>query len=117
MGVDNAFLPPIKEAKPVVYIAGKVTGLDYDETVTKFGTKAAELRAAGFDVVNPMEIVPKEATWQEAMKICVAKLIHVDYLVLLPDWTNSNGAILEYRLAWSLGIDVLKPKDKKGLCY
>ena len=101
-------LYPKIEKRELVYIAGKVTGLPYDETVEKFSVRSAELKAMGYMVFNPMEVVDPSCEWRDAMKICLSFLPHCDYIDLLPDWTFSKGALWEYKTARKLGIGVFK---------
>ncbi len=93
---------------PVAYIAGKVTGLDYDTEVYPVFTKVAEgLAKDGFFVLNPIELVHRDAEWEEAMKICLHFLPHADVLMLLPNWEQSKGATMERDIAMRLGIKIV----------
>lgn len=93
---------------PIVYIAGKVTGLPYDEVKRKFKMKQLELEAQDFFVLNPVDIVGDgECDWQEAMRISVMLLANADFICLLPDWHLSEGATLEHSLAIRLGINTI----------
>jgi len=89
---------------PIVYIAGKVTGLPYPEVYTKFRSKQLELEAQEYFVLNPCEIIEADCNWEEAMRISVMLLANADFICLLPDWHESKGATLERQLAAHLGI-------------
>lgn len=89
---------------PTVYIAGKVTGLDYETTRKKFNEAQKGLEKRGLYVLNPMEIVHKSASWEQAMRICIFTLTQADFIYTLPDYKDSKGALLEVVLAENLGI-------------
>jgi hypothetical protein len=89
---------------PIVYIAGKISGLDYDVTFLKFKSAQLKLEARGYYVLNPMELVHKEANWEDAMRICLSFLPYAQYIYTLPDCKDSKGAIIEIDLAEKLGI-------------
>lgn len=93
-----------------VYIAGKVTGEEYENCVNKFKKRAEILRNQGYSVVNPMEIIPPNTDWRTAMKICVNELIDCEYIYMLPGWRDSKGAKLEYQLAQELDLQNLNGK-------
>jgi len=93
---------------PVVYVAGKVTNLPYNEVWTKFKVKQLELESKGFFVINPMEHVNETEGWQKAMRICVMLLAVSDHVCLLNDWHLSKGATLERNLALPLGINFIE---------
>lgn len=88
----------------VVYIAGKVTGLPYDEVVAKFSKAEAKLKAKGCEVVNPIKLCPKDMDWDKCMEICIDALENCDYIYLLPDWKDSRGARREFDYARLSGI-------------
>ncbi len=92
----------------VIYIAGRVSGLSYDEVKAKFQYAEDFLKEMGYLVINPVELVPMTANWELAMRILLPYLSICDTLCLLPDWKESKGAVLEYELAKTLGLSVFE---------
>ena len=92
-----------------VYIAGKVTGLDYEVVRDKFDGCANKLELRGYVAINPCDFVAPEIPWKSAMRLCIAALSQADYIWLLPDWENSKGARIEKELAEKMGIKILNP--------
>jgi len=90
-----------------VYIAGKVSGEEYEKCVAKFTDAADRLKSSGMIPVNPMNFVPKDMDWKGAMKLCIRSLVTCDYMLLLDDWKESKGAKLERSLAVVLGIPII----------
>lgn len=94
-----------------IYIAGKVTGLPYDEVKCKFENAKAELfkrhESIVIAVVDPLASVLPDETWPNAMRICISLLMRCDAIALLPDWNQSRGATLERQLALTLGMEVI----------
>lgn len=90
-----------------LYIAGKVTGEDYDFCFRKF--KAAEelMDSVGFIVFNPMKFIPKDADWKSAMQVCIATLMQMDVVYALKDWHYSKGAKLELKIAEAFNIEII----------
>lgn len=97
--------------KKKVYIAGKVTGLDYKDVYLKFQTAQLKLEACGFEVYNPLHHVDEDCDWNLAMKICLKALIDCDYIHLLHDWNESAGATIEKELADKLQIEKIEFKN------
>lgn len=89
-----------------VYIAGKISGLDYAETYRKF--EDAEKKVPGATtVINPCKIVPEHADWDTAMDICKSALRKCDAIYLLKDWKESKGAKIEKEIAEEMCIPLL----------
>lgn len=91
---------------PLIYIAGKVSGLHYPDVVEKFAKRAEQLGARGYSVFNPVDFVDESCTWEEAMRICMAHLPYCDHIDLLPDWQSSKGATFERECALKMGIPI-----------
>lgn len=90
-----------------IYIAGKVTGLDYAETSMKFGKHEVELRRQGHEPVVPLNLVNRSDDWNTAMRKCIAALITCDEIHLLHDWKESRGARMEHSIASDLGMGII----------
>lgn len=109
-----------------IYIAGPMTGLP-EWNYPAFNAAAAELRAAGHEVVNPAEMGAKYGTPDEinANPEMLADLIHeeldtvaeCDALYLLPGWEKSPGTRRELEVALApynrLKL-IVAPVEKKG---
>lgn|GEM_PF-1136784 len=85
-----------------VYIAGAVTGLDYNEVVKKFNEAEERLLDQRYIVINPVKIVPPGTDWDKSIRICIKALMGCDAIALLPGFSNSKGALLEYNIAKEL---------------
>lgn len=78
-----------------IYIANKMTGLK-DDNRQWFTSAAKRWRTAGWNVINPCEIVPEQAQYNDAMKIdLLAILMMVDAIAVGPDFLDSRGANFE----------------------
>ena len=91
-----------------IYIAGKVTGLDYQQCFNKFKALDDTLSGFGFQVINPMRIVPNGTPWQEAMDILKPHLINSNVAVFMPDWIDSQGSIEERSIAMAKNIRIVE---------
>lgn len=87
-----------------LYISGPMTGIP-DFNAPAFNAAAAELRAAGYDVINPADNGSDESkTWADYMRIDLRQLLDCDGMALLPGWSASRGARLEKYVATELGM-------------
>lgn len=94
----------------IVYIAGKMRGLkDYGRQ--HFEDAAKRLEAAGFIVLNPASL-PVGMPNYKYMPICLSMLEAADYIYMLDNWEDSEGANIEYRFARCQGKQVLFEKDE-----
>ena len=89
-----------------IYISGPMTGMP-DLNKPAFIAAEEALRAAGFDVVNPVNNgLPDSAEWHEHMRADIKMLMDCDGVALLPGWIGSRGACLEEYNAQRLGMKV-----------
>ena len=89
-----------------LYIAGPMSGLP-EFNYPAFNAAADELRAVGYDVLNPVDAEKHNTTgqpqaWDWYMRHALRMVLDADGLALLPGWRNSRGARLEVRVADSL---------------
>ena len=93
------------------YISGKITGdPGYME---KFAGDEARYRNAGIRVVNPAMREKKGWTWLRYMKRDIRLLLKCGGIIMLPDWTTSEGAKLEHDIALRLGFSVIYAGGEK----
>lgn len=106
MQMNYSDLLKLRIKKPV-YIIGKVTGEPYASCFAKFQTREKQLNDAGYIAINPMNLVPKDTPWHEAMRICVGALVQCYAVNPLDDWADSRGAKTEMFLAQELKINIM----------
>lgn len=83
-----------------IYISGKITGLPIGEVIAKFCAAEAKIRRFGFEPVSPLDNgLPLEAEWADQMGKDIALLLRSDAIYMLPDWRQSEGAMIEYLVA------------------
>lgn len=90
------------------YIAGKVTGEDYDKVVRKFeeaeryiyeSVGFADFNLGRVVVFNPIHICDQDWCWTYCMFVCLQYVLASKVVVLLPDWRESRGARIEAKVA------------------
>ena len=90
--------------RPILYLSGPMTGLP-ENNYPAFNAAAAQLRAAGYEVVNPAELgLPDGLPWISYMRAALAAMVTTaDAVATLPGWYTSRGASAEVLLALRLG--------------
>jgi len=102
---------PEPQSSVKVYIAGPMTGIK-DHNYPAFHAAATQLRAEGYDVVNPAEQpYGMGKTWEFYMRLGLQGLLQCDEILMLPGWRNSKGAVLERQVAETLGMTVSDMED------
>lgn len=99
-----------------VYLAGPMRG--YPEfNFPEFHTAADALRARGYEVHSPAENEqdPLTTTFREFMEVDLAAVCRSDAVVVLPGWTESQGARLEVTVANECEIPVLSYPDMEPI--
>ncbi|WIE65927.1 DUF4406 domain-containing protein [Curtobacterium sp. MCLR17_036] len=93
-----------------LYIAGPMTGVP-EFNYPAFRTAESDLRALGYDVLNPItaeqhNTTGKPQSWEWYMRHALRMVVASDGVSLLPGWSMSRGAQLEHHVATQLGLDV-----------
>lgn len=97
--------------KKKVFISGKVTGCD--DYIEKFKNAENALKEKYPDkiIINAIAMLDSvnatEWDHDDCMDVTLALLSVCDEIVMLPDYSDSEGAIKEYRKATSLGLKVI----------
>ncbi len=95
------------------YIAGKISGLDYEEAWNNFKAAEIALETLGHGSVNPMrenglDGDGNEHPWAEYMRRDIPHLLRCDGIYLLSNWKDSKGARLERHIAEELGMEIIE---------
>ena len=88
-----------------VYISGPMTGRPNCNREA-FSAAHASLQDLGILPLNPADLVVPTATWNSAMRICIAELMNADAVFMLDGWAHSRGAKIEHDLAIDICIPV-----------
>lgn len=87
-----------------LYLAGKMGDLP-ECNYPAFHAAAAQLRAAGYEVVSPAEQGwPPSMPWDWYLRRDIPLVCECAGVALLPDWRHSEGAKLEVSVAHGLGM-------------
>ena len=88
-----------------IYIAGKVTG--DPNYKAKFYQAAKQVEGLGHTVLLPSMLPSTGLTEADYMRICLAMIYTADLVLFLPDYIESQGAMVEWMLCKKTG----KPTD------
>ena len=97
----------------VVYLSGKMTGIEKTEYERAFNRAEEFYNSCGFIVINPCQIateVEKEnpkASYEDYMKADLKALSGCTHIAMLDGWEDSNGAKREKAEAERLGIEIM----------
>ena len=97
----------------MIYIAAPISGTnDYHE---RFAAAAEKLRAQGFSVFNPAAANQEGRALKDIMAHLLPVLCECEAIALLPGWSVSGGANVEYGLAEYLGLQIIELSDAETL--
>lgn len=89
-----------------IYIAGKVSGENYDDVLKKFAAAEEKLAKEGLLVVNPTKLCKKTWDYGKCLRMCITELVKCDAIYMLQDWYESKGAVLERNIARTIGMQI-----------
>ena len=90
-----------------LYVIGPVTGRE-NLNRAAFEEARAKLEQAGYSVTTPHDIIPPDASHEDAMRASIGWITRRDRdgVAMLYEWDLSAGARLEYKVAVACGIRV-----------
>jgi hypothetical protein len=97
----------------IVYLSGKMTGLEESEYKENFRNAEMFYRACGYEVVNPCnisEIVLKRkpnASYEDFVREDLRALSECTHIAMLEGWESSPGARRERAEAERLGLEIM----------
>lgn len=87
-----------------LYISGPMSGYP-DHNKPAFRAAEKQLRAAGFDTLNPLDnMLPDGLPFDAYLRVDIKMVCDATALAMLPGWEASRGARLEHDTACGLGM-------------
>jgi len=77
-----------------------------------FHAEAARWRSHGFHVENPAD-GQEQNSWAAYMRQALCQMLTCEAICLLPGWTHSKGAIVEWFIASTLGFNIVYHQPPK----
>lgn len=87
-----------------LYVIGPVTWCEGLNRAA-FEEARAKLEQAGYTVTIPHDLIPSDASHEDAMLLSIKAMLCCDGVAVLNDWAASLGATLEKRVAEVCGIE------------
>lgn len=87
-----------------LYVIGPVTGREGLNRAA-FKEARAKLERAGYTVAIPHDFIPPDASHEDAMLLSIKTMLCCDGVAMLDGWDESQGALLENRVATACGLE------------
>lgn len=88
-----------------LYVIGPVTGRE-NLNREAFENAKERLWDAGYDVLIPHDVVPPDASHEQAMRLSIKAMLGCGGVAALTDWDESRGAKLEREVAIACGLEI-----------
>ena len=90
-----------------VYIAGKVSGLTPEEFHKKFDDCRYEVeKHVNGVILCPTDLCEDDWDWDKCMNVCIPQILTSDLVVMMSDWKDSKGAVIEHTIAQTQHIPI-----------
>lgn len=90
-----------------IYIAGKISGLPYDEVRERFNGAEDLLIELGFEVLNPVKNgLDQDTSWNGHLRRDIELLLPCDAIYMMDNWVDSTVASIEYDIATRMNKDI-----------
>lgn len=91
----------------LVFLAGPMANVP-EFNFPAFHAAAEQLRAAGYDVLDPSRhgAATSREEWAACMRLGLRDVLDADGVAVLPRWSKAPGANLEVQVAQTLGMPV-----------
>lgn len=86
-----------------LYVIGPVTGRE-NLNRAAFEDAREKLERAGYAVTIPHDLIPSDASHEDAILLSIKTMLCCDGVAMLDDWDTSPGARLENRVATACGL-------------
>lgn len=95
----------VKCKKLLVYISGKISGLDKKECSEIFEKAKEKLESNGFVGITPFDVYDGEnKNWGYCMIKDLEYIMKCDAIYMLKNYEDSEGAIIELKFAKRMGL-------------
>ena len=92
-----------------IYLSGPIS--QNPKFREEFQEAALRMRKAGFDVINPVELVEDPASWEDAMKQDLKAMLECDGVAVVHTKHTSRGMGIEMMLAGILGMTCMAVEE------
>lgn len=104
-----------------IYLSGPITGIENYKENFEAAEREARERLSDWEpeIFNPTNIIlPKDATHEDYMKICMQELAKCDTIYMLNGWQDSRSACREYGYALGRQMAIFRqPKPEKDKTF
>ena len=92
----------------IVYLSGPMSGLPVGTYTRKFMEAEEFYHDQGYKVVNPCNLILKDASYDELLENDLVHLRECTHIALLNGWFDSNGSKIELKEAKDLGLKIIR---------
>lgn len=94
-----------------IYLSGKIAGLKRAQAMYNFSNAAEKVYdlfagTNSISIVNPMKLPDVQKSWADFIIRDLMILKDCDAIVMLPNWENSPGAVVEHDFAKGMGKEI-----------